>query len=295
VGVGRFKQPNLNNLQYAESDAQLAAEFFHSARGGSAEVLLLLGTQATRAAVRKALNEMLSRAGARDRVVLYFGGHVAIDNGKSGDTYLVLYDSVAEELATTGIRLRDIVDVAQSARAQDFILFLDGCYTASIVRSSDSAVQQDLTPKQTNLYVLGAAAQNQAAYESSAFGGGHGAFTYFLINGLNGAADADSNGLIDFGEAAQYVRSNVREATEYRQIPFSYEPDDRLILSDLSKPGITLLQVQASPPATGTLSGRQVREGGTRAYSPELYELRRRGPASYLAINPLVSRRAGAR
>ncbi|HJU05666.1 MAG TPA: hypothetical protein VJ692_11000, partial [Nitrospiraceae bacterium] len=39
--------------------------------------------------------------------------------------------------------------------------------------------------------------------------GRHGLFTYFLLKGLGGAADADDNGIVVLGELCGYVREQV--------------------------------------------------------------------------------------
>ena len=49
--------------------------------------------------------------------------------------------------------------------------------------------------------------------------GGHGVFTHFLLDGLQGAGDSDGNGIVTFTEVFQYVSDNVRDATNGRQNP----------------------------------------------------------------------------
>jgi len=47
----------------------------------------------------------------------------------------------------------------------------------------------------------------------------HGIFTYFLIKGLQGLADTDSDGLITVDEVYTYVSKQVPQATNQEQHP----------------------------------------------------------------------------
>lgn len=50
-------------------------------------------------------------------------------------------------------------------------------------------------------------------------GGGHGVYTYHLIEGLKGKADFDNDGIVRLGELAQYVSDQVRRDTKSQQSP----------------------------------------------------------------------------
>ena len=63
-----------------------------------------------------------------------------------------------------------------------------------------------------------AANANEFSLEDARWGG-HGVFTHFLLEGLEGAGDVDGNGIITFNELFDYVATNVTEATEGRQNP----------------------------------------------------------------------------
>lgn len=50
-------------------------------------------------------------------------------------------------------------------------------------------------------------------------GGGHGAFSYFVLRGLNGDADTNLDAVVDADELLDYVRDKVLETTVRRQRP----------------------------------------------------------------------------
>ena len=55
---------------------------------------------------------------------------------------------------------------------------------------------------------------------------GHGAFTKVLLDGLQGAADVDNNGVISFKELDLYVTRGVKELTGGKQRPTTQIPDN---------------------------------------------------------------------
>lgn len=55
--------------------------------------------------------------------------------------------------------------------------------------------------------------------EGEKWGGGHGVFTYFLLKGLAGDADANSDHRVSLGELIPYLSENVRRATRNGQSP----------------------------------------------------------------------------
>jgi uncharacterized caspase-like protein len=62
---------------------------------------------------------------------------------------------------------------------------------------------------------------NELSYENKRWGGGHGVFTYALLEGLRGKADANGDSLITAGELFAYVRDRVRLETGFKQNPRS--------------------------------------------------------------------------
>jgi uncharacterized caspase-like protein len=65
--------------------------------------------------------------------------------------------------------------------------------------------------------IMTASSANEPSQERSDLG--HGVFTYYLLEGLRGAADANRDGAIMFDEAYDYVARTVPEATGQTQHP----------------------------------------------------------------------------
>ena len=66
--------------------------------------------------------------------------------------------------------------------------------------------------------MMTAADTNEFSLEDARWGG-HGVFTHFLLEGLEGSGDLDKDGIVTFTELFDYVANNVRTATDGRQNP----------------------------------------------------------------------------
>jgi len=92
------------------------------------------------------------------------------------------------------------------------------------------------------------------AFESQLFGNGHGAFTYYLVDGWNGAAAPDSP-KIEFEDLFDYVKRGVRRVTNQAQTPEAQDPDPNLVVSASIDPRQRLHLDSAAPLPTGVTSG----------------------------------------
>jgi uncharacterized caspase-like protein len=67
--------------------------------------------------------------------------------------------------------------------------------------------------------VLTSSDVNETSAESTLWGGGHGVFTWALLEGLRGQADANTDKIITAGELFDYVSNRVRKETRNKQNP----------------------------------------------------------------------------
>jgi len=105
-----------------------------------------------------------------------------------------------------------------------------------------STVQQ-LGDVQGDLFGLLASRPREVSLEGPEFGGGHGVFSYFVLKGLEGAADANHDGVVDADELIKYVSEQVPMATANKQHPREFGTYDNMMrLSDTRKQGINVAQ-----------------------------------------------------
>lgn len=228
VGVGDYASPAVPDLAYAAADARAVRDFLRSdAAGPFDEVLYLEDGAATGAAMREALFVFLQQADWNDLVVIYYAGHGAPDPGRPGNLYLLPADADPAALAATGFPMWDVKTALRRQIAAERVLVVaDACHAAG---TADGALgggagsnaiaggfAQLFTPSRR--LIMTAAATDELSLEDARWGG-HGVFTHFLLEGLQGAGDADGNGIVTFTELFGYVQERVRTATDGRQNP----------------------------------------------------------------------------
>ncbi len=298
VGVGRYEHlPRANWLRFSESDADAMYRVLISQRGGAfpaENVHKLIGADATLANVRRELEQWLpSVARANDRVVVYFAGH-GIVRGASG--YLAPYDLDLDDVAGTGLPMREIGEAARKLDAHWKAIFLDACHSAKVEGAFNSAeVDRQIQSLPPDFLTFSATREREQSFEDPQLATGFGVFTYYLTRALSGEAESQPcDGLITADELIDYVRNGVQQYA--RSVKMSQTPtehgdfDNRMVL------GANPSCVAGTPAAgsaevylDGNLLGRVSQEGplslpgiapgfhaikGVRAgYEPELKEI----------------------
>jgi hypothetical protein len=221
VGVGNYRNDQISDLGHAARDAQALHDFLRSPAAGPFEpdhIVLLKDELATTRAIREALFVFLQRAAPEDLVVIYFAGHGAPDPMRPDNLYLLPHDANPGALASTALPLWDVkTALRRRIRAERVIVLADACHHAGSGHPIHGAFADLFTPSRRLL--LTAANDQEASQEDTRWGSGQGVFTYNLIQGLEGAADADRNGIVTFVELADYVSGKVRLETNGRQSP----------------------------------------------------------------------------
>jgi tetratricopeptide (TPR) repeat protein/predicted nucleic acid-binding protein len=259
VGISEFQDPDIKKLSYAHEDALEMRKLLLTKRAGAIppeNIMVLINEKATRAAINAAIeSHLLNRHDPDDTILLFMATHgeaVAVDGDDRG--FIVAWDSSAKDLATTGIPMEDIRQEFEDrvGGIRLLILYADFCYAGNVGEiklknaRTNKLAASTLPPRKTQVFGMLASQAGQESIEGEDFGGGHGAFTYFLLNGLNGAADTAQRGKVTMGDLSAYVPAAVRDGTRGKQLPKQIgTADESRTLADLSQDGITL------PPFTG--------------------------------------------
>ena len=82
-----------------------------------------------------------------------------------------------------------------------------------------SSTLQNLSTVSDGVCIISASDDSQFSQESAQWGGGHGVFTHYLLQGLKGEADYNRDGVVNLGEIIPYLSENVRRATRNLQTP----------------------------------------------------------------------------
>ncbi|MGA1994627.1 MAG: tetratricopeptide repeat protein [Bryobacteraceae bacterium] len=224
VGISHYNNlPAKLQLQFPERDAQSLYTILISPEGGNFKaenVHVLTGAKATLAGLRREIDTWLpSVASPGDRVLIYFAGHGFLYQGQA---YLAPVDFDSGRIAETGYPMRELGEVIGSRiHAKWKILFTDACHSGAISPEDSQSLNSVLSGVGNSIFSLTASRDVEPSFESPDLEGGHGVFTYYLVKGLEGAADTSHDGIVTADELAEYVHTQVREYTGQRQNPTS--------------------------------------------------------------------------
>ena len=154
----------------------------------------------TRGLLRVAVKELFDFKG---EVLFYFSGHGALT---SGGGYLATCDAEPNDW---GVKMQDIIDIANNSPASDILILLDCCHAGdagdpSIINRPGQA--NPIAALRENMTIIAAAKNTQPAMEF----GGHGLFTGAVLDALDGGA-ADHMGHVTAPAIYSYVERRFNE------------------------------------------------------------------------------------
>ncbi len=247
VVVGINDYPNTRRLKWAVNDAKAFYRHLVDVIQIPPEnVTLLLNQDASLSRLRSALGTHLKKkAGKEDMVIIYFAGHGATEkdvlspDGDGLEKYLLPYDVDPQDLYASALPMREISHIFYRIQSERIIFIADSCYSGasggrtislSGIRANISDAFLDRIAGGKGTVIMTASGANEVSAEDEKLQ--HGVFTYYLLEGLSGAADADQDGLVTVAEAYRYVSTHVPRATGQEQHPVKKGTvEGRLILS----------------------------------------------------------------
>jgi tetratricopeptide (TPR) repeat protein len=262
IGVSHFKSPEIARLNFAHEDALLFERFLKSPLGGnvpSSQIRILTNEQGTAANIRAAFEELKKMPlGPQDEIILLFASHGTVDGeGRRAKGYLVTHDTDPQDVKTTGIPMEDLRRLITDDlnRVGMVTALVDVCRSGMVGTIPSGRVNSKAQLAASNdvdgeLFLFAASRADEASQEGPQFGGGHGAFSWFLTEGLNGAADRNKDNAITVNELIGYVQSKVSAATNDTQHPTENgeAPGTRGLVAGLNeRQGITLASAAAPP------------------------------------------------
>src|SRR5581483_11945602 len=255
VGISQYQRlPQMQWLQFAHADATVFGQHLKSPRGGAlpdTDLLVFTNEKATTGAIRNAFQTFVkAKAGKKDTVLLFIAAHGTVETaGASRGAYILTYDSDPQDLASTALPMADVQRLIQEdlANVGRVLTFVDVCRAGNLgaIHSStvNSAVEK-LAEAEGEIFGLMASRPKEFSIEGPEFGGGHGAFSYYLLKALGGDADKNHDGIVNVNEVIEYVRDKVAAGTHDKQHPRDFgNVENTLSLADSSKPGIRLARL----------------------------------------------------
>jgi len=238
IGISNYHDTRIPSLRYASADAISFYNWLISPQGGKyapSQVKLLLNEESTGKNIKNALFVWLKQAIEEDLVTIYFAGHGSPESPDSPDNlFLFAYDTQYDNIAATGFPMWDIeTALKRFIKAKKVVVIADACHSGGVGQSFDVARRaaraikvnpissglQNLSKIGDGVCVISASDDKQFSQEDTKWGGGHGVFTYFLLEGLKGKADYNEDKNITLGELIPYLSEQVRRATQNAQSP----------------------------------------------------------------------------
>lgn len=210
AGIGTYQSPEIKDLNFTIADAEALGGMFRRQEGKSLfskiNIVSLYNEGVTKEGFYRAFDDLKKEARRDDTFVFFFSGHGAVDRG--GDFFFFPYDSKGEaNPPEDNITKTDIIKNILKVKARNVLIMMDTCQSGAILEM-DSAFGR-LWKKLERKAVLVAAAGNQYAIESSAYG--HGLFTWSILDSLEGGAVSAGTRYIGVTEMMNQVRRKVPE------------------------------------------------------------------------------------
>jgi hypothetical protein len=220
VGISKYKY--VRELQYADKDAELFRDFLKSPAGGTLSddnIFMLLNEQAMSTNFWSKGNKWLKAKSLRkgDRLFIYLAGHGdAIDED---EFFFLTYETNPagdknNYLAGGSIQLFNLKSriTEMTGTGVEVYFIMDACRSNELPGGKDgqAALTNAITQKSSGEITMLATGAGQESFEDGKIGGtGHGLFTYFLVDGLNGSADESKDKKVSLFELKSFIDKNV--------------------------------------------------------------------------------------
>ena len=233
VGISQYQHQSWN-LKYADRDAEKLYRLLLTENGGNFKeqnIYKLTNEEATTRNIRIALHDFLQKPDRADLVLIYFACHGTADPNRPQNLYLLTHDTEPNRIAGTALPMREIdFALRETLLAEKIIVLADTCHSGGIggrIGKRNAGERSELMNRYLHglsnakggIALLTSAEAREVSREGEQWGGGHGVFTHFVLEGMEGTADRDRDGIVTVGELFEYVRDKVKQETDYRQHP----------------------------------------------------------------------------
>jgi tetratricopeptide (TPR) repeat protein len=225
IGLSKYKE--ITPLQFADRDALAFAECLKIQKIPESNIKVFINEEANRLNILDGLFNLTAKTKAKDRLYFYFGGHGDLEAQISYDnSLLLLYDCFKKNYfqGSEFISLSELKTwLGDLAKKQVEVIFIaDACHSGGLVGGKDgiSKTQSALNDDWAGITKILSCKSTEFSLEGKQWGGGRGLFSYHLVNGLTGRADANKDKKISLSELDNYLKINVlREANPNVQTP----------------------------------------------------------------------------
>lgn len=236
IGINKYKNAKYN-LNYAQADADGVEKAIKTNSGSLFKEVVpynIRNDKAVKATILATLDDIKKKSLQQDVLIVYYAGHGVMTQGENGEFYIVPHDIIQlygkdDILKDKGISATMLKQYAQEINAQKQVFILDACQSAGALETvavrgaaEEKAIAQ--LARSTGTFWITATGSDQFATEFEKLG--HGIFTYALLDGINGAGDANGDKKLTVRELSTFIENKVPELSEkYKgsaQFPSAY-------------------------------------------------------------------------
>lgn len=237
LGVENYK--NVPGVSFARRDAQWMKTYFEKVLGIPAgNIYFKTDADVSLAEFKVAFSGWLQKRVQKgiSRVYVYYAGHGA-PNIKTKKGYLIPYDGNPNYPEQTGYELEKLYAELNALGAKSVTVFLDACFSGA--NRDNEMLLADARPimievegtymGDATVFTATTGAQIASAWPEKQ----HGLFSYFLMKGLQGAADSNADRKITVKELGDYIFNNVSQTAgllDREQTPEVRTPDEQRVL-----------------------------------------------------------------
>ncbi|HMW38762.1 MAG TPA: caspase family protein, partial [Saprospiraceae bacterium] len=222
VGISDYQDKDIPDLRFADKDAEAFANFLRSEAGGKLDVnhlKVLINSEATMAQFAIALDWLWEVCKENDRAIIYFSGHGDVEKKSiTQPGYLLCWDAPAHVYMSGGAfalpMFQDVITTLSTQNKAKVIIITDACRSGKLSGTSVGGAQitgSNLAKQYANEIKILSCQPNEFSIEGNQWGGGRGAFSYHLLQGLYGMADLDSDHQVTLKELGKYLEERVSE------------------------------------------------------------------------------------
>jgi peptidoglycan/xylan/chitin deacetylase (PgdA/CDA1 family)/tetratricopeptide (TPR) repeat protein len=208
---------NWQKLEYATHDAQAIKDLLIQKYSFKPDhIFSLMNGEATRQNILSLLGDKLADANKiqhEDRVLVFYAGHGATRKLASGRElgYIIPVDADLTNFEGSAISMTNFQDISEAIPAKHLLFVMDSCYSGlALTRGGGTTLSEnyltEISRREARQMFTAGGADQQVADNGP---NGHSVFTWTLLEGLDGRADLNGDGVITATELAAYVAPAV--------------------------------------------------------------------------------------
>lgn len=232
VGISDYQDPNIPDLRFADKDAISFSNYLKSPSGGSLSddnMKVFINDKATTANFVAGLDWLIEQSKEGDLAVIYFSGHGDIETKtRSQWGFLLTWDSPSRSYVAGAFPvnyLQDVVSTLSLDNKSKVLLVTDACHAGKLAGnaiSGSQATAANLAKQFASETKILSCQPNEYSIEGEQWGGGHGAFTYHLVDALYGLADGNQDQKVSLLEVGRYLEDHVTgDVAPQSQLPLT--------------------------------------------------------------------------